>query len=144
MIAAGLAALAAARPQLALAQAGSNAAAPLRGKFLTPQEIAMLDEIAELIIPADAQSGGARAAGCAIFIDAGLAESRDPVWRQSWKDDLAEINRLSYEMCGKPFLASSAAERERLMDRISRNEGNPREPGEFAFGTIKWWVAEAY
>ena len=37
------------------------------GKFLTARELAILDEIAELIIPADAQSGGARAAKCAAY-----------------------------------------------------------------------------
>jgi hypothetical protein len=143
MIAAGLAAVSAALPDAALAQ-GKKPPAPAAGKFLNARELAILDEVAELIIPADAQSGGARAAKCAIFIDAGLAESRDPEWRQSWKDDLAEIDQLSYVMFGKPFLGSSPAERQRLMTSISKNEHNPKESGEFAFGTIKWWVCEAY
>jgi hypothetical protein len=134
MIAAGLAALAAALPAAARAQAAKSAAPAAVGKFLTAREFAILDELAELIIPADAQSGGARAAKCALFIDAGLAESRDPAWRQSWKDDLAEIDDLN----------SSAAERQKLMDRISKNERDPKEAGESAFGTIKWWVCEAY
>lgn len=143
MIAAGLAALAAALPEAVLAQAPKPPAL-VAGKFLNAREFAILDEVAELIIPADTQSGGARAAKCALFIDAGLAESRDPAWRQSWKDDLAEIDSLSQEMFGKPFLNSSAAERQKLMNHISKNEKNPQESGEHAFGTIKWWVCEAY
>ena len=47
-------------------------------------------------------------------------------------------------MFGKPFLKTAPAERQKLMDRISRNEKKPQEPGDFAFTTIKWWVAEAY
>ncbi len=148
MLTAGAAAAAAALPAVAPAQiakpAPGNPAVLAAGKFLSAREMAILDEVAELIIPADAQSGGARAAKCAAFIDAGLAESRDPLWRQSWKDDLAEIDRIAWEMFGKPFLKTAPAERQKLMDRISRNEKKPQEPGDFAFTTIKWWVAEAY
>lgn len=147
MVAAGAAAAAAVVPDTALAQVTRVAAqaAPARaGRFFTAHELALLDELAELIIPQDAQSGGARAAKCAEFIDGHLAESIDPLWRQSWKDDLAEIDEIAVEMFGKPVLAASPAERARLMDRISRNERNPKDACDFAFGTIKWWVAEAY
>lgn len=133
-----------ARPALAAQKA--SAAGPVRGAgtFFTRAELALVDEIAEMIIPADARSGGARAAGVAAFIDARLAESRDPEWRQSWKDDLAEIERLSREMFGRRFLEASPEQRVRLLTRISRREADPKEPGEYAFGTIKWTVAETY
>jgi Gluconate 2-dehydrogenase subunit 3 len=145
------------RRALALAAAASVATLPQHapltayartpaaaGKFFTARELAILDEVAELIIPADAQSGGARAAQCARFIDANLAESIDPLWRQSWKDDLAEIDEVAAALFGRPFLQTSAAERQKLLERISRNEKNPKENVEISFATIKWWVAEAY
>jgi hypothetical protein len=113
-------------------------------KFFSARELAILDEIAELIIPADAQSGGARAAGCASFIDSQLAESIDPLWRQSWRDDIAEIDETAVAMLGRPLLELSAAQRQALMQRISRNEKNPQENLDYSFATIKWWVAEAY
>jgi len=143
------AAAAAALPEGALAQATKAGAASVAGKFLNAQflsayELALLDEIAELIIPADTQSGGARAARCAQYIDARLAESIDPAWRQSWKDDLAEIDETSVAMFGRPLLQAAPTERQRLMERISRNEGSPKENVEHSFVTIKWWVAEAY
>jgi len=47
-------------------------------------------------------------------------------------------------MFGRPFLQTSAAERQKFMERISRNEKNPKENVEISFATIKWWVAEAY
>jgi Gluconate 2-dehydrogenase subunit 3 len=143
VVAAG-AATTAALPEGALAQTTKAVVAPTSGKFLTARELAILDEVAELIIPADAQSGGARAAKCAQYIDARLAESIDPDWRQSWKDDLAEIDEVSVAMFGRPLLQASAAERQKLMERISRNEKNPKENVEHSFVTIKWWVAEAY
>lgn len=126
--------------------AAPRAAATGAGKraFFSAREFAILDEIAEMIIPADERSGGARAAGVAETIERGIGESRDPEWRQSWHDDLAEIDRLSRVMHGKGFLEASPIERERLLERISRNEASPKEAGEYAFGTIKWSVADAY
>ena len=142
VVAAGAAATTA-LPDNALAQV-AKIGTPTTAKFLTSRELAILDEVAELIIPADAQSGGARAAKCAEYIDARLAESIDPDWRQSWKDDIAEIDEVSVAMFGRPLLQASPAERQKLMERISRNEKNPKENVEHSFVTIKWWVAEAY
>ncbi len=113
-------------------------------KFFSASEFALLDELAEAIIPADAQSGGARAAEVAAFIDARIGESIDPEVRQSWRDDLEEINRISFGISGKSFVASTPGERTRILERISRNEANPKEPGEIAFGTIKTQVAFVY
>ena len=57
--------------------AGAVAAAPLVGQsapaFFTPEEFRMVDELSEIIIPADDHSPGARAAKCASFIDQSLA-----------------------------------------------------------------------
>lgn len=133
-----------ARPAPAAQKASAAGSERGAGTFFTRAELSLVDEVAEMIIPADARSGGARAAGVAAFIDARLAESLDPVWRQSWKDDLAEIERLSREMFGRRFLEASTEQRVRLLTRISRREADPKEPGEYAFGTIKWTVAETY
>jgi Gluconate 2-dehydrogenase subunit 3 len=143
MLAAAAAAAAAALPEQALAQV-ARAPAATAGKFLTAREIAILDELAELIIPADAQSGGARAAKCAEFIDARLAESVDPLWRQSWKDDIAEIDETCGQMFGKGVLEAAPAQRQKLMEAISKNEKNRTVNVEHSFADIKWWVADAY
>lgn len=113
-------------------------------RFFSAAELELLDELAETIIPADAQSGGARLAGVARILDERIAESRDPTWRQSWHDDLAEIDRLSRGAYGKRFVKATPQQRNELMQRISRNEANPQEAGEYAFGTIKWAVADVY
>ncbi len=80
----------------------------------------------------------------AAHLDRLIGESLDPEWRQSWHDDLAEIDRLARVMFKKGFLEISPRQRERLMQRISRNEDNPKEAGEYAFGTIKWSVGDVY
>lgn len=132
-------------PARALAEAAQAAtAAPTALRFFSKAEFSLLDVIAELLIPADAQSGGARAAGVARILDERIAESRDPAWRQSWRDDLAEIDRLSRKMFGRVFVATSEAQRHELMRLISKNEANPSQPGEYAFGTFKWSIANVY
>jgi Gluconate 2-dehydrogenase subunit 3 len=136
-------------PRAALAQrkpaASANATVAASGlKFFTAAEFRTLDDMAEMIIPADERSGGARAAGVPAFIDARVAESIDPAWRQSWRDDLAEVDRLSQGLFGRAFADGTFEQKTRLLERISRNEKAPKEPGEHAFGTIKWTVAETY
>src|SRR3989454_12538265 len=56
----------------------------LQGRFLTAAELALLEELTELIIPADDHSPGARAAGVAAYIDGRLAESLDPEGQGVW------------------------------------------------------------
>src|SRR5256712_1975324 len=76
MIAATAAALAA--PLLPVPAAAAQPALQTASKFFTGPELALLDELAELIIPTDAHSPGARAAGVAAYIDFGLADSSEP------------------------------------------------------------------
>src|SRR5690242_13604203 len=54
---------------------GSEGAAAQARTFFTPEELAFVDELSELIIPTDEHSPGARAAKVASFIDARLAEA---------------------------------------------------------------------
>lgn len=129
------------RAALAAKEAASNGRTP---RFFSADELELLDEIAETIIPADARSGGARLAGVARILDERIAESRDPAWRKSWRDDLAEIDRLSRLSFGKRYVRATPEQRNEIMQRISRNEADPQEPGEYAFGTIKWSVADVY
>lgn len=130
------------RPTSNAAQTAANAGAGRR--FFAAAEFQLLDEISEMIVPADEVSGGARAAKVAEFIDARLGESLDAELKQSWRDDLAEINRLSTVSFGKPFMSASAAERTRLLQQVSKNERNPKEAGEHAFALVKWQVTYVY
>ena len=134
----------AASAQTAVKSAPPAAKAAAVRRFFTAAEFALLDELAEMIVPADQVSGGARAAKVAEFIDARLGENLDLELKQSWRDDLAEINRLSSLSFGKPFMSASSVERTRLLEQISRNERNPKEAGEHAFHSVKWQVAFVY
>lgn len=151
----------------AAAAPASPAARAAAGRFFTAPEMALLDELVEMIIPADAHSGGARAAGVAAFIDGRLAEfdpqipdlRRD---RERWKAGLATIDALAQATSGKTFLETSPAERNALLERIAvplaQEELPTEEPeerrapaaekpetiGQRFFVELKSWTARGY
>ena len=112
--------------------------------FFTRQELAQADELAEMIIPADEHSPGARAAKVAAYIDARLAEAFDAADRTTWRDGLKLIEQLSRQVNGKPFLDAPAAERLALLERIAANEGKPEKPEAHFFKELKSRVVDAY
>jgi hypothetical protein len=140
------------------------AAKPLVGRFFSAPEMALLDELVEMIIPADAHSGGARAAGVAAYIDGRLAEydPQIPVLaadRERWKAGLATVDSLARETAGKPFLEASPAERTALLVRLAVGEKLPTEEpeerrtpavekpetvGQHFFVELKSWTTRGY
>lgn len=164
-----LAAVAAATPLLprGLAEAEAASAAAKAGRFFSAAEMALLDELVELIIPADSHSGGARAAGVAAYIDGRLAQY-DPTIpvlkadQERWKAGLATVDALARAASGKTFLESSPAERTALLERIAQpltTAGIPteepeerRQPavekpetaGQRFFEDLKSWTARGY
>ncbi len=63
-------------------------------KFFTPEEFKTVDDLTDMIIPADEKSGGAKTAEVAKYIDQRLAEAFDQSERDLWRNGL------------KPFLTS--------------------------------------
>ena len=111
--------------------------------------MALLDELTEAIIPADAHSGGARAAGVVPFLDKSLAEkdAKLPDYaeeRKRWKDGLARVDEVAREMHGKPFLETSADQRLAVLNRMAQNEKEPKAPEERFFGHLKRTTAQLY
>jgi hypothetical protein len=112
--------------------------------FFTKEELALVDELTELIIPADDHSPGAKAALVASYIDFRLSESFEETPRTLWRDGLKLIEQLSQEMHLKSFLASTPEQRIGLLTRISQNEMKPVKPEELFFKELKSRTARAY
>ena len=142
MIAATAAALV--TPLLPGGAATTPVAVGLPGKFLTAAEFATLDELAELIIPADDHSPGARAAGVAGYIDGRLAESLEPDWQAQWRSGLQAVDGLSRELNGKPFLESTPEQRVTVLTRMAGGEQDPKTAPERFFKELKWRTVRAY
>jgi hypothetical protein len=112
--------------------------------FFTREEYALVDELSELIIPADEHSGGAKAALVAGYIDFRLSESFDEQPRVMWREGLKLVEQLSQEMHGKRFLESSHEQRIALLTRVSQNEMKPEKPEELFFRELKTRAVRAY
>lgn len=138
MIQATAAALSAPLPVKALAAP----AAP--GKFLTAPELTLLDELVEMVIPADEHSPGARAAGVGRYIDDRLAESLDPEWQARWRSGLEAVDGLSRDLNGTPFLQAGRPERLAVLSRMAAGESDPRTPPERFFRELKRWTVRGY
>ena len=163
-----LAAVAAATPLLPRAvveaAAAVPAASPAAGRFFTAPEMALLDAVTEMIVPADEHSGGARAAGVPAYIDGRLADY-DPAIpvlradRERWKAGLATVDSLARTTSGKTFLEATPAERTTLLERLAVGEKLPteepeerREPavenpemvGQRFFVELKAWTVRGY
>jgi glucoside 3-dehydrogenase (cytochrome c) hitch-hiker subunit len=136
-------------PLARLVDPAAALAADVPPRFFTPDELALVDELTEMIIPKDAHSPGARDAKVAPFIDFMLAES-DPAFpedaenRKSWKDGLARTEALSREMHGKGFLASTPEQRLALLTRMAAGEKEQKTEDDKFFTILKEWTVGTY
>jgi hypothetical protein len=122
----------------------SQARAAGQPKFFTPDEYALVEELTELIIPADEKSGGAKAAKVAEYIDGRLAEAFEPPERDTWRQGLARVNAISNEMYGAPFLKCTGTQRAAVLTRMAANEPNPKAPEELFFRELKSATVQGY
>lgn len=113
-------------------------------RFFTPAEFALVDELSDLIIPTDAQSPGARAAGVAAYIDARMAESLERDVQARWRTGIKAVDDLSRELNGKAFLASTPEQRLAVVTRMAAGESEPKTPAEQFFTQIKGSTIRAY
>ena len=114
--------------QLAPAEPGS----PL---FFTRDEFALLDELTELLIPADDHSPGAHAAGVAAYIDRTVAEAYVPDEKTSWRKGLAAIGQLLHEGDAQPA---------DVLTKLAAKETDPQTEAEKFFTQLKQTTAFTY
>jgi gluconate 2-dehydrogenase subunit 3-like protein len=125
---------------------GAQASAPAKAyqlKFFTEEENKTIIEMSERIIPADDHSPGAKAAAVNEYIDLVVSES-PAATKQTWREGLAAINKMSRDKFGKSFADSSAQQQIQLLTEISKNERSPQTVEERFFRTIKFATADGY
>jgi hypothetical protein len=123
--------------ELAAAQqavAARKAGAPF--KFFTPAQHHSVDVLAELIIPADDRSPGAKAARVADYIDFALSEAPQDA-RQLWADGLAALDAASRSQFGTPFASATADQQTALLTELAKNELAPKTAAEKFFRDAK-------
>ncbi|HUQ52469.1 MAG TPA: gluconate 2-dehydrogenase subunit 3 family protein [Gammaproteobacteria bacterium] len=82
-------------------------------------DVALLDEIADTILP-ETKTPGAKAAGVGAFIATMVTDTYDPREQRVFRDGLEELERESKKQNGGGFMASSPAQRLALLERIDR------------------------
>ena len=140
----GAAATLAASVDVPDAFAAQSSAGPAPAPFFTRDELALVDELSEMIIPADDHAPGARAAKVAGYIDGRLAEAFEERERTTWREGLQLVDRLSKQVNGRSFLQSSAGQRLALLQRIAEHESKPETPEARFFVELKSRVVHAY
>ena len=113
-------------------------------RFFTPDEFAIVDELSEIMIPADDHSPGARAAKVAAYIDSRLADAWEATDKTAWREGLKIVEQLSREMNGAAFMGSSLEQRLAVVTRMARNEAKPERPEEVFFVQLKARIVDAY
>ena len=144
------------RRTMLTAAAGAVAASPLLTpaveavvsasavRFFTPSELAMVDELTEIIVPTDAHSPGARAAGVAAYLDARLAESTNESQRTAWRSGLQTVDALSSTLHGKPFMKATPAERLAVVTKMAEQEATPQSDIDKFFVLLKTATVRVY
>jgi len=100
-------------------------------QFFNEDENRLLDQLMEMIIPADSHSPGAQAAKTSFFADLMVATSDDGVKKQ-WRDGI----RLIHAEATRSSLAGA-------LEKASRNEGNPTTDLERFFALLKQMTSMA-
>lgn len=88
--------------------------------FFTPQEMATLTILCDIILPADAQSGGAVQAGVPAFIEFIVKDM--PQHQTPLRGGLMWLDNQSRKRFGRAFTSATPAERIALIDDIAYPE----------------------
>ncbi len=103
-----------------------------RLQFFTAEENHLLDQLMEMIIPADAHSPGAHAAQVSLFADLMVGTSNDAV-KSQWRQGL----RLMNEEAARSSLPQALA-------RAARHEEDPKDDLERFFVSLKRMTVNGY
>jgi hypothetical protein len=101
-------------------------------QFFSEDESRLLDQLMEMIIPADSHSPGAHATKTNLFADLMVATSDDTV-KQQWRDGI----RLIHEEATRSSLAEA-------LRKAAVNEGNPQTDLERFFALLKEMTVNGY
>jgi hypothetical protein len=109
----------------AVGEAAPARSANYQPEFFTPAEYQTIDQLAELIIPADS-TPGARDAGVPEFIDFMVAHDED--LQYNFRTGLAWLNAFAAQTYGQNFSRLPADQQEILLRKLAyRNEQSPTE-----------------
>ncbi len=109
---------------------------------LTPDDQALIEEIADTILPPTAASPGAKAAGVGAAINLLLTDCFEPADQQRVVQGLEEFRAICRNRCGRGFATLAPPEREQLLREI---DAEAQRAGETHwFGLMRELVLSTY
>jgi gluconate 2-dehydrogenase subunit 3-like protein len=111
--------------------------------FFSNDEKQAIATVADLIIPTDEVSPGARAAGVHEWIDFVVANSPADVQNQ-WREGLAVLDRAALNSAGRKFLGLDHHRQEMLLENLAHHEFAPETPAERFFALAKEATVNGY
>lgn len=117
---------------------------PHTEKFFTPEQRELVEELTETIIPADAHSGGAKAAGVTEVIDKHLRETYEDSEKTTWREGLRLVDSMSQHYNGKSFVKASPEERVAMLTVLSEHSHMDEMPEVKFFNSLKEYTVFAY
>jgi gluconate 2-dehydrogenase gamma chain len=111
-------------------------------KFFTVPQAALVESIAEQMIPADDVPGG-KAAGVVFYIDGVLAGPFGKFYRASYEEGLAMIDATSQKQFGGTFASVGSEHRGAILETLQSGHSRRESRHEF-FGLLLRHVMEGY
>ncbi len=102
--------------------------------FFTPDELAAIRILADMIIPRDEVSGSATDAGTVEYVDFILSVSNDEI-QQGWRDGLAWLDAECRRRFTNGYVACTDEQREQIVDDIAW----PRRAREEFTEQVEWF-----
>lgn len=90
-------------------------------RFFSPAQHALVEELSEMIIPADSHSGGAKAAKVADYIEQVLQQSFDESQKALWREGLRLVDLMSRHYNGKSFVDANQEQKIAILTVLSNN-----------------------
>jgi hypothetical protein len=112
-------------------------------KHFNTEQAQSIDRLAEVIIPADDHSPGAKAARVHEYIDEVVSSSPDTV-KKLWADGLAAMDRMARDAYGQECARCTGTQQTALMEKISRGEERPSTLEEKFFVVLKATTIDGY
>lgn len=106
------------------AQRAGAAGRPAAPRFFTAEQQRTVEALAEVIIPADERSPGAREARVADYLDVMLAEAPAGT-RTTWQEGLVALDEASRSEFGKGFADLAPDQQVAVVTAAARNEQQP-------------------
>jgi len=101
--------------------------------FFTAAELALLGQLADMIIPSDERSGSATDSGALVYMDFVVGES-SPKTQQAWREGLKWFDEECQRRYSRVFVECSVSQRAALLDAVAwpdRTDKALKAQGEF-------------